>query len=148
MNNLLTLIMTIVRKMTGTTDKLSTSDATSLLDSSKVGLLPVHNILFEKDDDLNNFTDPGQYLIRNTAGTSNLANQHDPNISNGWGTLFVFKNDYYINQIMIDNNFNPARVYHRSKNYVDNRDWTSWNKLGGVVKAVLSALHLERRCLA
>ena len=148
MNNLLTLIMTIVRKMTGTTYKLSTSDATSLLDSSKVGLLPVHNILFEKDDDLNNFTYPGQYLIRNAAGTSNLANQHDPNISNGWGTLFVFKNDYYINQIMIDNNFNPARVYHRSKNHADNRDWTSWNKLGGVVKAVLSALHLERRCLA
>ena len=123
--------MTIVRKMTGTTDKLSTSDATSLLDRSKVGLLPVHNILFKKDDDLNNFTDPGQYLIRNVAGTSNLANQHDPNISNGWGTLFVFKNDYYINQIMIDNNFNPARVYHRSKNHVDYMDWTSWNMLGG-----------------
>lgn len=82
--------MTIVRKMTGTTDKLSTSDATSLLDSSKVGLLPVHNILFEKDDDLNNFTDPGQYLIRNAAGTSNLANQHDPNISNGWGDIVRF----------------------------------------------------------
>lgn len=140
MNNLLTLIMTIVRKMTGTTDKLSTSDATSLLDSSKVGLLPVHNITFEKDDDLNNFTDPGQYLIRNAAGTDNLANRHDPNTSNGWGTLFVFKNDYYINQVMIDNNLNPAMVYHRSKNYVDNRDWTSWNKLGGVIRKHLADL--------
>lgn len=148
MNNLLTLIMTIVRKMTGTTDKLSTSDATSLLDSSNIGLLPVHNVLFKKNDDLNNFTNPGQYLIRNTTGTDNLASQHDPNISNGWGTLFVFKNDYYINQVMIDNNLNPARVYHRSKNYVDNAAWTSWSRLGGVVKAVLSALHLERRCLA
>lgn len=147
MNNLLTLIMTIVRKMTGTTDKLSTSDATSLLDSSNIGLLPVHNVLFKKNDDLNNFTNPGQYLIRNTTGTDNLASQHDPNISNGWGTLFVFKNDYYINQVMIDNNLNPARVYHRSKNYVDNAAWTSWSRLGGVVKAVLSALHLERRCL-
>lgn len=56
MDSLLTLIMTIVRKMAGTNDKLSASDATSLLDSSKVGLLPVHNILFMKDDDLNNFT--------------------------------------------------------------------------------------------
>lgn len=140
--------MTIVRKMTGTTDKLSTSDATSLLDSSNIGLLPVHNVLFKKNDDLNNFTNPGQYLIRNTTGTDNLASQHDPNISNGWGTLFVFKNDYYINQVMIDNNLNPARVYHRSKNYVDNAAWTSWSRLGGVVKAVLSALHLERRCLA
>lgn len=148
MNNLLTLIMTIVRKMTGTTDKLFTSDATSLLDSSDIGLLPVHTILFKKNDDLNNFTNPGQYLIKNAAGTENLVNQHDPNISNGWGTLFVFKNDYYINQVMIDNNLNPARVYHRSKNYVDNLAWTSWSRLGGVVRAVLSALHLERRCLA
>ena len=138
MDSLLTLIMTIVRKTTGTNYKLSASDATRLLDSSEVGLLPVHNILFKRDDDLNNFTDPGQYLIRNAAGTSNLANQHDPNISNGWGTLFVFKNDYYINQVMIDNNFNPARVYHRSKNYVDNLAWTAWSRLGGVIRRILT----------
>lgn len=126
--------------MTGSTDKLSVRDATSLLDSSNVGLLPVHDILFKKDDDLNNFTNPGQYLIRNTTGVDNLASQHDPNISNGWGTLFVFKNDYYINQVMIDNNLNPARVYHRSKNYVDNVAWTSWSRLGGVIRKHLADL--------
>lgn len=141
MSNLLTLIMTIVRKMTGSTDKLSVSDATGLLNNgSSVGLLPTHNILFKKDDDLDNYTNPGQYLIRNSAGTSNLANQHDPSISNGWGTLFVFKNDYYINQIMIDNNLNPARVYHRSKNHVDNKPWSSWNKLGGAIRRSLFVL--------
>ena len=138
MDSLLTLIMTIVRKMTGTNGKLSASDATSLLDSSNIGLLPVHTILFKKNDDLNNFTNPGQYLIKNAAGVDNLVNHHDPNTSNGWGTLFVFKNDYYINQVMIDNNLNPARVYHRSKNYVDNLAWTAWSRLGGVIRRILT----------
>lgn len=131
--------MDAVRGVTGASGRLSMAMATSALNDSKGGLLPVHDVTFGENDDINNYTEQGQYLIRNVI-SSNLEKRHNPCTSNGWGSLFVFKNDWYINQVMIDNNPNPAVIYHRSKNWRDNKDWTSWNKLGGVIKTLLCAV--------
>lgn len=142
MNNLLTLIMTIVRKMTGSTDKLSVRDATSLLDSSNVGLLPVHNIDFGGGKDMNDFTEQGQYLIKNAY--SDWKSHNDPVAINGWGTLFVLKNDWYIIQIMVDNVDNLLGTYIRSKAYHDGHPWTVWRKLGGVIRRLLADMFPSR----
>lgn len=131
--------MDAVRGVTGVSGRLSMAMATSALNASKGGLLPVHDVNFGENDDINNYTEQGQYLIRNIV-SSDLKERHDPCTSNGWGSLFVFKNNLYINQVMIDNNQNPAVIYHRSRNWADNRDWTSWNKLGGVIKSLLCAV--------
>lgn len=128
--------MDAVRGVTGASGLLSMAMATGALNTAKGGLLPVHNVLFDDHDDINNYTVQGQYLIRNIG--SDLAKRHDPCISNGWGSLFVFKNDYYVNQVMIDNNLDPAVIYHRSKNIADNRPWSSWTKLGGVIRSFLA----------
>lgn len=130
--------MNAVRNVTGANELLSMEMATGALNTAKGGLLPVHNVLFDDHDDINNYTEQGQYLIRNIG--SDIAKRHDPCISNGWGSLFVFKNDYYVNQVMIDNNLDPAVIYHRSKNIVDNRPWTSWTKLGGVIRNLLTTI--------
>lgn len=121
--------MDAVRGVTGVSGLLSMAMATEALNGAQGGLLPVHDIAFGDTDDIDNYTEQGQYLIRNQS--SDTTNRHDPCTSNGWGSLFVFKNNWYINQVMIDNNMNPAVIYHRSRNWRDGRPWTSWFKLGG-----------------
>ena len=120
-----------MRSVTGASGRLSMAMATSALNASKGGLLPVHDVEFDENDDINNYSEQGQYLIRNGGSSSSLEKRHDPCAGNGWGSLFVFKNDWYINQVMIDNNKNPAIIYYRSMNWKDNNVWTSWNTLGG-----------------
>lgn len=131
-------LMNAVRSVTGVSELLNMAMATDTLNNAKGGLLPTRTVTIGKDDDLDNFTEQGQFLIKNSTGTDNLDTQHDLCTSNGWGSLFVFENPVYVNQVMIDNNQNPAFIYHRSKNMLDNSPWTAWFKLGGVINPVLS----------
>lgn len=130
--------MDAVRGVTGASGLLSMAMATDALNDATGGLLPVHNIDFGGGKDMNDFTEQGQYLIKNAY--SDWKSHNDPVAINGWGTLFVLKNDWYIIQIMVDNVDNLLGTYIRSKAYHDGHPWTVWRKLGGVVKSLLSAL--------
>lgn len=139
--------MDAVRGVTDASGLLSMAMATEELNGAQGGLLPVHDIEFGDDtDDIDNYTEQGQYLIKNHS--SDPINHHDPCTSNDWGSLFVFKNNWYINQVMIDNNVNPAAIYHRSRNWRDGKPWTSWFKLGRVTDSYLVAFPLYEEVAA
>ncbi|WP_288490028.1 pyocin knob domain-containing protein [uncultured Limosilactobacillus sp.] len=119
MNDLLTLIMTIVRKMTGTTDKLSTSDALNLLNS--LPIFHYQNKYHIYNSDLNDLDQPGAFLF--SGGKSNNL----PAENLWWLVInlpFSKSNGF---QIAIGDNYGyPTYIRARGAG-----TWRPWNKLGG-----------------
>ena len=126
-NDEMTGLMNAVRQQTGTSDKLSLHEAAALLKDFK-GLRK--NDIFQGIELTSNLTEPGWY---HSAGRylwgkpANVANQDDVEVAvikdskNNVAQLF-FVNGIVWGRALVSNN------------------WTSWNKLGGVIKTLLCAV--------
>lgn len=134
LNDEMTGLMNAVRNVTDRDDKLSVDDASIKLNgwANSVGQwqhLP-------SITSLNSLMSTGYYYANGFELSGKPANISDTDKVR----LMVLNYNYKVVQVFAT----PSVIWCR--NYIDSA-WTSWNKLGGV-KAVLSALHLERRCLA
>lgn len=155
MKNLMTLIMNMVRMLTGSKEKLSIADANQLLTNAAIGSLPQKTIFVDDNSTIDDVTDPGFYTLAGKTSTTAVSMKLPIKEQNGWTFLLVIKSPNYVVQIIFDVQYSiwvpsePLGVYIRGKNYKDGSSWTSWNKLGGVVKALLSTLHpVKVGCLA
>ena len=107
------------------------------LTASDVGALGFIDMISNRNDDFNNCTQFGYYLINNS-GTL----QHAP-ASNGYGVLQVYKN-IYATQVAYYNN---GSIWHRSGTSVDSMCASSWTRVdagaslptsGGTVNGTLN----------
>lgn len=139
LENNMTKIMDVVRHFTGRTDKLSFDDAIKLL----LNITPFDvELKFGKEFDLNNLNKTGIFWLTPNDGATKDKN-NVPFDGKWWYIINLYSTEYNCFQIAIPDD--PVAIYMRTKT---GSNWNAWNKVGGVVKAVLSALHLERRCLA
>lgn len=142
-SNTMAELMNAVRALNdGSGTKLSIDDAVKVLTAYKMlsGMSFVNAEIvylstrtytgYNSVNKIDDISLPGQYLVK-ADGTIQNGPANDPCTGNGWGTLWVFKNDIYLNQFMSDNNQSKPITYQRSKNIFDNRPWTPWTKLGG-----------------
>ena len=148
LDNDLSKIMDVVRHFTGRTDKLSFDDAINALLKLKTNGLVASELDWNKYDDLNVFTTPGIYSV----WLKPMKNV--PMAGNDQGAiLVVIGTGDWTAQIMFT--FYSGAYYRADTMGALKQGHVTWKQfnvtdtnLGGVVKAVLSALHLERRCLA
>lgn len=133
LNDKMTGLANTVRNVSGVTSKLGVDDMktvigqlSSFMDYGDQGT----------NADCNNFNKVGTYLLH-----SNTVNAP----TTEWGFLLVLS--YSADNI--EQIFTAASSYTMYfRLHIGDRAWSAWHKIGGIVKAVLSALHLERRCLA
>lgn len=127
-------LMNAVRQQTGTSDKLSLHEAAALLKDFKG--LRKNDI--QRMEQTSNLTEPGWYHSVGgylSGKPANVANQDDVEVTvikdskNNVAQLF-FVNGIVWGRALVSNN------------------WTPWNKLGGVAKALLCALLPVRGCAA
>lgn len=122
------------RKASGLDSKLSIDEMTTIINS--IGAF-IDRGQLANGTDLNDVWTPGVYSIQE-AKSKPIAN---------WGALIVFKGGSRAIQLYIAD-IGSTYIRNGDSNHTPNPFIYDWKKLGGVVKAVLSALHLERRCLA
>ncbi len=147
MDNLMVLIMSVVRKMTGSDQKMGVSSATNVLKS-------LNGFANVKDGnyDLNNLSGCKIVLIDKNAKTNSAivtaASNHVP-FDGFWWLVIQIESD--INgerkfQICMPDNGKPC-LYMRRCN--TDYSWTAWTILGGrVINLPLVAYASERRCAA
>lgn len=148
LDNDLSKIMDVVRHFTGRTDKLSFDDAIKALLAMKTSGLSATDLDWNKIDDLNTFFTPGVYSV----WLKPMKNSPMPGSDQG-AILVVIGTGDWTAQIMFT--FYSGAYYRADTMGALKQGHVTWKQfnvtdtnLGGVVKAVLSALHLERRCLA
>lgn len=128
MIKLMTLIMNIVRMLSGSNEKLNVDEALNLLNS--VSIIRYQNKYHIYDSDLNNLDQPGIFMFSGGKG-NNLPTE------NLWWLVinlpFSKSNGF---QIAIgDNNGYPTFVRAKGAS-----QWRPWNKIGGGNKTVPNCL--------
>lgn len=135
LSEIITSFMNSVRSFTDINKKLSLKDAQSYLDALQADLGKAKQCY--EATMLNNLIITGYYY-----GTGNIFTNKPPAIDNkDQVRILVRSNGNNVYQLFLKDNI----IWYR---HYTNNIWSAWLRVGGVVKAVLSALHLERRCLA
>lgn len=134
----MTSLMNSARKIQNRTDKLSISDLSSMLNA-------IANIKIGGEQwtsDCSNNRGPGIYYCHEEVNSKPTSNDgYLMNITpdeNGWNDSST------VTQLFLDRQANT--FYRRNMNV--GQSWTPWSKIGGVVKAALSALTPVRGCVA
>lgn len=146
LDNDLSRIMDVVRHFTSRTDKLSFDDAINALLKLKANGLVASDLDWNKYDDLNVFTTPGIYSV----WLKPMKNVPVAGSDQG-AILVVIGNGDWTVQIMFT--FYSGAYYRADTMGALKQGYVTWKQfnvtdtnLGGVVKAVLSALLPVRGC--
>lgn len=128
--------MDAVRGVTGVSGLLSMAMATDALNDAQGGLLPSEKVFFTDQSSIDNVVEQGNYMASGASPTTSKNAGIPGQQKNGWGTLVVLKNSYYVMQFWLDTQYGagnnvPFFIYYRAKNWKDNTKWSPWNKIGG-----------------
>lgn len=128
--------MDAVRGVTGAGGLLSMAAATDALNEARGGLLCNKFVVIGDKLSADEITDQGNYATGGKDGAASKNAGLPGKQVNGYGTLIVLKNSYYIMQFWLDTQFGsynevPFSIWYRAKNWHDNLSWSPWSKLGG-----------------
>lgn len=144
LNDVMKNHMDAVRDVTGASGLLSMAMATDALNDAESGLLRNKYIVIGDKLSADDIVDQGNYATGGVDMTASKNAGIPGKQENGYGTLIVLKNSYYVMQFWLDTQFGssnvvPFSIWYRAKNWHDNLNWSPWNKLGGIINPVLSA---------
>lgn len=135
LSEIITSFMNSFRSFTGINKKLSFKDAQNYLNALQVDLGKAKQC-YEMTT-INDLMTTGYYY-----GIGSIFSNKPPAIDNkDHVRILVRSNDNNVYQLFLKDNI----IWYR---HYTNNAWSAWLRVGGVVRAVLYALHLERRCLA
>lgn len=138
MDNLMTLIMSVVRKMTGSDQKMDVSDATNALSTLTGFKINLKGQSYDLDNISGN-----QLIYAAYAGTDTAHQDTTPNTDSWWIVLnlqaTVMQNIVQY-QIAVPDNNTVCVYLRRNRNINGDASWTAWTKLGGVISPVLATI--------
>lgn len=142
----MTKIMNVVRHFTGDTDKLSFDDAIDSLLKLKANKLVAEGVDWHKINDFNIFTEPGIYDVWLKPMKNCPMNGSDQG-----SIVIILGNGDWTLQLLFT--FYSGLYYRADTKGALAEGETKWKQLstsvvGGVVKALLCALHPVRGCVA